>query len=96
MTVVLKPDMKPFPEIHVLGRFDFTCNREFRDASRQLGDAAGVTVKMDGTTYVDSSALGMMLLLREQVPEVRISGANAQVKKVLEIANFEKLFAVVD
>ncbi|MEL7367473.1 MAG: STAS domain-containing protein [Myxococcota bacterium] len=78
--------------IKVVGRFDFTVNREFREVCREIGEASSCIVDMKDATYVDSSALGMLLLLKEQVPKVAIRGASESVRRVLEIANFQRLF----
>jgi len=85
--------------IRVTGRFDFSAHKEFRDATNQI--VAGVRkieVDLSGTDYLDSSALGMLLLLRDKVSGNRdailIKGARAEVKKILQIANFDKLFTL--
>lgn len=48
--------------------------------------------------YMDSAALGMLLLLREhataQDAAVAIHGANADLKRILTIARFEQLFEI--
>lgn len=85
--------------IRVAGRFDFSAHKEFRDATNQV--VAGIKkieVDLSGTDYLDSSALGMLLLLRDKVSgdrnAISIKGARAEVKKILEIANFDKLFTL--
>ena len=82
------------PTIQVIGRFDFTANREFRTMCQELGSVPACTVDLKDATYVDSSALGMMLLLKEKVEEIKIVGASPGVRKVLEIANFGTLFTL--
>jgi len=83
--------------INIAGRFDFGVHKQFRDAINHI--TAGIKkieVDLSATDYVDSSALGMLLLLRDKVScdrnAVEIKGARAEVKKILEIANFNKLF----
>jgi len=48
---------------------------------------------------VDSSALGMLLVLRDKVGNqqsaIKIINARPDVKKILTIANFDKLFTVI-
>ncbi|MEW5789256.1 MAG: STAS domain-containing protein [Pseudomonadota bacterium] len=85
------------------GRFDFHSHRDFRGAYEQILDAQGVReieINFSGVDYLDSSALGMLLLLREKAEgmgkSVQLSGLQGTVKQVLEIANFGKLFAVKD
>lgn len=85
--------------ITVPGRFDFSVHKQFRDAYRETpGKGTVYRVDLGETEYMDSSALGMLLLLREHAggDEARVSIENASepVKKVLEIANFHRLFEV--
>jgi len=87
--------------IKLAGRFDFNTHREFRSAYEPLvTDAAvrSVVVDFSGVDYLDSSALGMLLMLRDKLgganKEVAVSGVRGNVKQVLDIANFGKLFQI--
>ena len=55
-------------------------------------------VDLGGATYLDSSALGMLLLLRDHAggdrAEVRLINGNDDVRKVLSISNFQQLFVI--
>jgi anti-anti-sigma factor len=55
-------------------------------------------VDLGRTNYVDSSALGMLLLLREHAggddANIRIVNANDEIRKILTISNFDRLFKV--
>jgi len=83
------------------GRFDFHSHRDFRAAYEQALEIAGVReieINFSAVDYLDSSALGMLLLLREKAEAtgklVVLAGLQGTVKQVLEIANFGKLFSV--
>ena len=85
--------------ISVSGRFDFSAHQEFRDAyetSEAQPDA--YKVDMREATYLDSSALGMLLLLRDHAggdnSAIEIVNCNPDVKKILTISNFEQLFTI--
>lgn len=85
--------------ISISGRFDFSQHQDFRNAFAKTPDAIdSFTVDLRGTEYVDSSALGMLLVLRDKVGDqkekVKIVNANPGVRKILEIANFDKLFSL--
>ncbi|NEV61333.1 STAS domain-containing protein [Thiorhodococcus minor] len=85
--------------ISVDGRFDFSQHKAFREAYKDAsGKSTKFVVDLSDASYLDSSALGMLLLLREFVgadpKRVRITGANEDVARVLKIANFDKLFTV--
>jgi len=99
MTISCKvSDDKKEVTISIDGRFDFNLHQDFRGAYRdQLPDAKYI-IQMSGTEYIDSSALGMLLLLREHAgndhANITISGCKDEIKKILSIANFERLFKI--
>lgn len=83
------------------GRFDFNSHRDFRAASEGLLENATIKaldINFDKVEYLDSSALGMLLLLREKAEaqgrKVSLSALRGTVKQVLDIANFGKLFTL--
>lgn len=83
------------------GRFDFNVHREFKEAYMVLiGDAGvqSIVVNLAGVEYLDSSALGMLLMLRERVQnagkQVALRNPNNTVMQILDIANFNKLFTI--
>jgi anti-anti-sigma factor len=84
--------------IKVAGRFDFSTHQDFVQSYK--GFAKGeksFVVDLAGTEYMDSSAMGMLLQLREYSrpgEQVVLSNGNQAVTDVLEIANFGKLFAI--
>ena len=83
--------------IHVSGRFDFNCHREFRQAYEGAkGEFTDYVVDLEATEHLDSAALGMLLLLRDWAgtATVRISSCRPAVRKILQIANFGTLFAI--
>lgn len=87
--------------IRLQGRFDFNAHREFRDAvDNALRDAAAKEIQVDlgGVDYLDSSALGMLLMLRDKArggsKTVSLVNCRGAVRQVLDIANFSKLFTI--
>ncbi|MBM5460612.1 STAS domain-containing protein [Pseudomonas sp. P66] len=84
--------------IKVKGRFDFGKHLEFRNAYEHQRCASSVVVDLREATYLDSSALGMLLMLRDHVggdeADVRVVNTNPDVRKILAIANFDKLFDI--
>lgn len=87
--------------IAISGRFDFSTHREFHDASqRPLHEPAAKCIEIDlgAVDYLDSSALGMLLLLREKAAAVdktlSLTNCRGVVSEILEVANFAKLFAI--
>ena len=83
------------------GRFDFTCHRGFKQAYEDAFAGAGVAevvVDMGEVDYLDSSALGMLLLLRDKGKAmgkpVSLANCGGTVRDVLRVANFDKLFTL--
>jgi len=83
------------------GRFDFSIHRDFRRNYEEILGASGVReldVDLGKVEYIDSSALGMLLLLREKAVnqniQLRIANAHGAVRQVLEVANFGRLFDI--
>jgi len=85
--------------IKVSDQFDYALHQEFREAYRyQLASGAVFKVNLEEATYMDSSALGMILLLKEHADkiagEVIIEKPNDSVKKILSIAKFEHFVTI--
>ncbi len=87
--------------IKVSEKFDFSLHREFREAYKDCNaSGANFHVDLSEAEYMDSSALGMLLLLREHADllggDVDLFKPSSSVKKVLTVANFDKLFTIQD
>ena len=87
--------------IRLSGRFDFNSHREFKQAcDGPLTELAvgEVVVDMGAVEYLDSSALGMLLILRDRGTasnkRIVIENCAGAVDEVLRIANFQKLFTI--
>jgi len=85
--------------ISVRGRFDYSINIEFRAAYRAKRDSTThYVLDLQDTDYMDSSALGMLLLLREHTgndaARVKIVNCRSEIRKILSIANFQHLFSI--
>ena len=87
--------------INMTVRFDFNVQRNFKEAyDPHLSNAAvsAIEVSLAGVDYLDSSALGMLLMLRERAKvagkSLKLCKPRASVAQILEIANFAKLFTI--
>ena len=85
--------------IRISGRFDFSAHQEFRGSYENLpAKPRAYIIDMRETSYLDSSALGMLLLLRDYAggdsAKISLINCNAEVKKILTISNFEQLFKI--
>ncbi|MFW5426377.1 MAG: STAS domain-containing protein [Methylophagaceae bacterium] len=84
--------------IKVNGRFDFSVQSDFRKAYEEAPSNSSFIMDFSSTDYMDSSALGMLLLLRDYAggdnAKVELVRCGTEIKNILEISNFQKLFAV--
>jgi len=86
-------------EVSIDGRFDFSLHQNFRDAYIGCKEKGSTfTLNLSKTTYMDSSALGMILLLKDHAEshdgKVVISKPSESVNKILEIAQFHRLLSI--
>lgn len=87
--------------IAMSGCFDFKTWRTFNNCYMPLLDNTNVDdicVEMSNVDYIDSSALGMLMLLNERAKAVNkpvaLLATRGVVSRVLETANFSKLFNI--
>ena len=80
-------------------RFDFSQHQNFRDAYAECNTSGtNFILELAKTTYMDSSALGMILLLKDHAEKlsgkVIIRKPSESVNKILEIAQFHRLLTI--
>jgi anti-anti-sigma factor len=87
--------------IQIPERFDFGYHKEFTDQYQALlEDPAVSEIALDFSHvgYLDSSALGMMVLFQKKAKgkniSIKIKDAQDSAKEILEIANFDRLFEI--
>ncbi|VAX11646.1 hypothetical protein MNBD_GAMMA25-2102 [hydrothermal vent metagenome] len=85
--------------IKIDGRFDFSNQKEFREAYRNNSMSGQIFhVELARTEYMDSSALGMLLLLKEHADNcngtVILKQPSESIKKILDMANFNRQFEI--
>ena len=87
--------------IEIEGRFDASSLDEFRKCYEEISsdDAPQFyNVDLKNAVYLDSSALGMLLVLRDyaggESAQITISNCSPEVKKIFSISSFEQLFTI--
>ncbi len=82
--------------IHGSGEFNFSSRTEFHQSYENEPGNMKYVLDCSSITSVDSSALGMMLMLRKHAGEARaditISNCSPQVEKLFVLSQFDKLF----
>ena len=94
----MSPDKKSLT-IRITGQFDVSCYQDFGAAYKSQNDKdLNYIIDMTDTDYFDSSAKGMMVMLREHAggdsAKIKITNANSQIRQTLLEANFDQLFQV--
>jgi anti-anti-sigma factor len=84
--------------LYLKDRFDLLVYEEFKLAfSRYLGAVRYFRIDLSGVTNLDSSALGMLLLLRERAGEhceILLVHPTPDVLRTLQVAQFHRLFTI--
>lgn len=87
--------------LKLTGRFDFSAHRDFRHGYQPLLDDKGlreIVLDFEEVEYVDSSALGMLLLLKEKAAaagkSVVLANCSGFVMEVFQVVNFQQLFTM--
>ncbi len=98
VTSELSDDKKTLT-IKVSGHFNISLYEEFSSSYKDKIDAAEkFVIDLTGADYMDSSAIGMILMLRERAggenADITIKNPIPDVKRVLEIANLQRLFKI--
>jgi len=87
-------------EVNLMGKITFSNNEDFKkilDIIRKE-ELDHVTFHMGQVEFVDSAALGMLLLARDEAEkkslDVTLREAKGQPQKMFEVSNFHKLFTI--
>lgn len=84
--------------LKIPNEFDFRLHKEFREAHKDIKPGTEFILDFSQTEHMDSSALGMLLLLREEQgnddANVKIVNCRENIKSLLEMASFNLLFKV--
>ncbi|MGD8783187.1 MAG: STAS domain-containing protein [Thioalkalispiraceae bacterium] len=96
--IVKKSEEDDTITIDIEGTFDYRLHRDFRNAYRNQQANIKYVINLHKAEYMDSAALGMLLLLREHAggdkASISINGCRPTVKKTFAIAQFDQLFTI--
>jgi anti-anti-sigma factor len=85
--------------IHINGRFDFRALHDFRDSYEKSGhNVDKYVIDLKHSDYLDSSALGMLLTLRDYAggddSKIEIVNTPSDIKRILYITKLDSLFNI--
>ena len=90
------------PMAILTGRFTHADRDEFSYALKELDARQGqrLTFDLSGVEFIDSAALAMILLVRQQAAqanrEVALRGARGQVSGLIALTRFSQMFLIED
>jgi len=94
--------MSQIEVIRLPNRFDYSYHRQFGEQYTPLIDGARcveIVLDFSYVEYLDSSALGMMVLLQKKATghaiKVKIKGARGATEEILRMANMQKIFEFI-
>ena len=83
-------------------RFDYSYHRQFGEMYAPMVESAickEIILDFTQVEYLDSSALGMMVLLQKKFStnnrKIRIKGARGATEEILKMANMQKIFEFI-
>jgi anti-anti-sigma factor len=83
--------------VRISGKFDFRLIKDFQRVLERVPRTW--IIDLSDVNYVDSSGLGMLLLLREKVNgdanRVQLRGLRGQPRDVFVMARFDRMFKLV-
>lgn len=92
------------PNAHTImldSRFDFSCMNRFREQYEPAlahPEFKEIVVDFSAVEYLDSSAMGMLMLLREKAEKtgqtVRLDRVSGLALELLDIARFDSMFRI--
>ena len=84
--------------IQVHGDFNFHHQKEFREAYESVDNSTRFIIDFAESSYIHSSALGMLLLLREyagsEESQITLSNCNSGIQLILDTSNLKQLFTI--
>jgi len=98
MSISFIEDSDGIFSMKIQGDFDYTLHEDFREvmSSAESSGLSRFTVNMSDVDEMDSSALGMLLLLRDSCGvddrKIEIAGCRPEIYALFMTANFDKYF----
>lgn len=91
--------MSELETLRLPSRFDYSFHRQFSEMYTPLIESSvckEIILDFTQVEYLDSSALGMMVLLQKKFStggrKVRVKGARGATEEILKMANMQKIF----
>jgi anti-anti-sigma factor len=82
--------------IELDGEYDLSRKEELVSLFASLDGDGSIVIDMANVSYIDSTILHELSILRNhhRDREITLTGANSNVKRILHLVNFERLFGI--
>lgn len=83
--------------VNIIGNLDFSSYSSLYQQIQDIPKTTSLTVDLKNCDDIDSSGLGMLLLIRDKLRGqalITIENANAMILEKLEISKFDQLFRI--
>ena len=83
-------------------RLTFSDHEEFGEVLNAIEESrqTAITFDFSASTFIDSSALGMLLIAKDVAGErgasITLAGANADIRRLFDLGTFSEFFTIVD
>lgn len=87
-------------ELNIKGKFTFADNKAFSEILDDISNNnyKNFTINLDGVEFIDSAALGILLLARDKcvksATNLLLKNPKGQVKQMFDISRFNDLFKI--
>ncbi|MCP5361810.1 MAG: STAS domain-containing protein [Hyphomicrobiales bacterium] len=84
----------------ITGKFTFADHERFKEMLKLLQKESytGVTINMEDVDFIDSSAMGMLLIAREEAQKrdvkIVLLRPRESIQKMFKVAKFDTLFSI--
>jgi anti-anti-sigma factor len=83
---------------HVNGSFNHAVGVDLKNLAKSQKKAKEYVIDLEGVSYINSSAFGVLLTIRETFGitnnEISLINVSDEVKQMLSVVNFDRLFKV--
>ncbi|MBF0445246.1 MAG: STAS domain-containing protein [Magnetococcales bacterium] len=80
------------------GDFNYALNKDFQESFKNESPDLNYVVDMGRVTFIDSSGIGMLLILREHTggrSDIQLINSSEAVRNALKLVHYDLLFQIV-
>lgn len=80
--------------VTLMGEYDLSRKAEVAELFGSINGQSSVVIDLSDVTYIDSTILGALALLRQQdlKRSIQLAGANRHIRRLLLVVGFDRIF----